>query len=431
MFFRNEWSSTLPQQNRSYFYPGVNASFVFTELVNINKNVLNYGKIRAGYAQSSRDPNPYQVINYFVVPGSSVAAGFGDGSVSASAPLSFPFNGVPGYTTSNIINNPNLKAETTAEIELGTELRFLRDRIGLEFTWFRNKNKNGIVPLDVSPAAGATNFVVNSGITTVKGIEASLNLNPIKGRNFNWNATVTFSRIRSMVEETYPGVDQIYLGGFDGNPAIFAVKGQRYGSIIGTGYQRDDNGNVLVDDDGFPLFADGRNLGYIEPDWTGGLRNSLGYKNFSFDFLIDTRQGGYIYNGTEELLDFYGVSKKTETREDDYVFPGVRQSDGKPNETAVKRNATWWNFAQGNEEYVYENNWIRLREANLSYNWNTGAKTLKNVVVGVYGRNLWMHTNVPHVDPESSSFGTNNGQGATRMAFPTLRSVGFNVKLVF
>lgn len=429
---RNEWSSTLPKQNRSYFYPGVNASLVFTDAFKMDKSVLSYGKLRAGYAQTSRDPNPYQIIKYFVVPGNTVAAGFGDGFVSSSAPLSFPFNGIPGYTTSNIINNPNLKAETTSEIEIGTDLRFLRDRIALEVTWFHNRNENGIVPLDVSPATGATNFVVNSGVTKVQGIEASLNVSPLRGKNFTWNAGITFSRIRSKVVETFPGVDQIYLGGFTGNPAIFAVKGERYGSIIGTGYLRDDAGNILVDDDGFPLFADGVNLGYIEPDWTGGLRNTFSYKNFILDFLIDTRQGGYIYNGTEELLDFYGVSKKTESREEDYIFPGVRESDGKVNETVVKRNATWWSFAQGNEEYVYENNWIRLREANLNYNWNIpNNRLVKNVVLGLYGRNLWLHTNVPHVDPESSSFGTNNGQGATRMAFPTLRSIGFNVKLVF
>lgn len=429
---RNEWSSTLPEQNRSYFYPGVNASLIFTDLFNIDKSILNYGKIRAGFAKTARDPDPYQTINTYVVPDYTIAAGFGDGFVGGSAPLVFPFGSIPGYTLNNVINNPNLKAETTTEYEVGTELRFLRDRINLDFTYFYNKNKNGIVPVDISPSAGATNFVVNSGLTTVQGIEVGLNVTPIKAASgFTWNANLTFSRIRSKVEETYPGVEQIYLGGFSGNPAIFAVQGERYGIIIGTGYQRDASGNILVDIDGFPLFADGLRLGYVEPDWTGGIRNTLSFKNFTLDFLVDTRQGGFLYNGTEELLDFYGVSKKTETREQDYIFPGVKESDGKVNDIVVKRDATWWNFAQGNEEYVYENNWVKLREANLSYNFKLNNRILKSGTVGVYGRNLWIDTDVPHVDPESSSFGTGNGQGATRMSFPTTRSIGMNLRLTF
>ena len=429
---RNEWSSTLPVQNRSFFYPGANASLVFTDAFDLNSSILSYGKIRAGFAQTARDPLPYQTINTFVVPGNTIAAGYGDGFVAQSAPLSFPFNGIPGYTLNNVINNPNLKAETTSEFEIGAELRFFRERLNLDVTYFSNRNENGIIPVDISPAAGATNVVVNSGLTTVKGVEVGLNITPIRSADFNWNAYITFSRIRSKVVETYPGVEQIYLGGFTGNPAIFAVKGLRYGSIIGTGYNRDEQGNILVDDDGFPLFVDGINLGHIEPDWTGGLRNTLSYKNVTLDFLLDTRQGGYLYNGTEELLDFYGVSAKTATREADFIFPGIKQSNKQVNDIVVKQDATWWNFAQGNEEYVYENNWLRLREANLSYNLTLGSeKYVKSLSLGIYGRNLWLKTDVPHVDPESSSFGTNNGQGATRMSFPTLRSIGFNVRVTF
>ncbi len=429
---RNEWSSTLPEQNRSYFFPGANAAVVFTDAFDINDAVLSYGKVRVGYAQTARDPGPYQVINTFVLPDNTIAAGYGDGFVSASAPLQFPFGGIPGYSMNNVINNPNLRSEKTSEIEAGLELKFFKNRIGLDLSYFSNKNEDGIVPVDVSPATGATNMVINSGLTKVKGLEVALNLVPVSTTDFTWNADLTFSRIRSKVVEIFTGLDKIYLGGFSGNPAIFAVKGERYGSIIGTGYQKDANGNVQVDIDGFPLFVDGVNLGYTEPDWTGGIRNTFRYKNISLDFLIDTRQGGFFYNGTEELLDFYGVSQKTATREEDFIFPGVNESDGKANTTVVKRDATWWNFAQGQEEYVYENNWVRLREANLNYTFTpANTKVLKSLVFGVYGRNLWLSTDIPHVDPESNSFGTNNGQGATRMAFPTLRSVGVSLKLTF
>lgn len=428
---RNEWSSTLPKKNRSYFFPGVNTAFIFSDAFNIDKDVLSYGKIRVGFAQTARDPEPYQVINTYVVPGYTIAAGFGDGFVGGSAPLSFPFNGIAGYTVNNVINNPDLKAETTSEFEVGAELKFLGNRIGLDFTYFVNKNKNGIIPTDISPASGATKFVVNSGLTEVKGIEIGLNVIPIKTDNFSWESYITFNRNRSKVLETYPGVNQIYLGGFDGNPAIFAIKGQRYGSIVGSKYDRDANGNIYVDDDGFPLYLDGENLGYIEPDWTGGIRNTFTFKNISLDFLFDTRQGGYFYNGTEELLDFYGVTKKTETREDDYTFSGIKKSNGQANDVVLKRDANWWNFSQVNEEYVYENNWVKLREANLSYTLKFKPQNfVKQMTIGAYGRNLWLHTKVPHVDPESSSFGTGNGQGATRMAFPSTRSIGLNLKLV-
>ncbi len=429
---RNEWSSTLLKANRSYFYPGVNAALIFTDAFDLDKSILSYGKLRASYAQTARDPLPYQTANIFVSPGNTIAAGFGDGFVSGSAPLSFPFNSTAGYTLSNIINNPNLKAERTSEFEVGAELRFFKDRIGLDVSYFSNRNTDGIVAVDISPASGATNAVVNSGLTEVKGVEAALNLTPVRSKNFTWTSTLTFSRIRSKVVETFPGVEQIYLGGFSGNPAIFARKGQRYGSIVGSAYSRDEGGNILVDDDGFPLSLDGVDLGHIEADWTGGIRNTLTFQNISLDFLIDARHGGYLYNGTEELLDFYGVSKKTESREEDYIFPGVKQSDKKVNDIVVKRDLVWWGAAQVNEEYVYKNNWVRLREASLNYNIDMGTKKfVKAVNVGVYGRNLWLSTKVPHVDPESSSFGTNNGQGATRMSFPTTRSLGFNLKFVF
>jgi TonB-linked SusC/RagA family outer membrane protein len=429
---RNEWSSTLPVQNRSYFYPGVNGSFVFTDAFKMGKNILNYGKLRVAYAKTARDADPYQVVNTFVSPGNTIAAGYGDGSVSASAPLSFPFNGTAGYTLNNVINNSNLKAESTTEFEVGAELRFFKDRLNLDVTYFSNKNKDQIIPVDISPSTGATNFVVNSGLTRVKGLEVAIGITPVKTSSFTWTSNIVLARTRSKLIETYPGVEQIYLGGFSGNPAIYAIKNLPYGSIIGTGYQKDANGNVLVGDDGAPLFVDGVNLGKVEPDWTGGIRNTFTYNSLSLDFLIDARHGGYLYNGTEELLDFYGVTQKTASREDDFIFPGVRESDGKPNATVVKRDANWWSFNQSTEEYVYKNNWVRLREANLSYSIAMkNTKVLKSATVGVYGRNLWLNSDIPHVDPESSAFGTGNGQGATRMSFPTLRSIGFNLKFVF
>ncbi|SFE72407.1 TonB-linked outer membrane protein, SusC/RagA family [Pedobacter antarcticus] len=420
---RNEWSSTLPINNRTYFYPGINTAFVFNEVLGINPDILSFGKIRAGFAKTTRDADPYQIYNTYAK--SSFGDGFTDG-------VEFPFGATPGFTVSDLVRNANLKPESTKEFEFGTELRFLKNRIGLDVTYFENKNTDGIVAVDISPATGFTNAVLNSGVTRARGIEIGLNASPFRSADFSWDINVTFSRIRSKILETYPGIDKFYLGGFSGNPAIYAVKGERYGSIIGTGYARDEQGRVITDDDGLPTFVDGMNLGHTEADWTGGIRNSFKYKGIGFDFLVDTRQGGFMYNGTEESLDFYGVTKGTADREKDFVFPGVNENSGQPNGVVIKKDGDYYSFAQGNEEYVYKNNWVKLREANLNYTFNLNKeKSIKSLTVGVYGRNLFIWTHVPHVDPESSSFGTGNGQGATRFAFPTTRSFGLNLKAVF
>ncbi|AQX06174.1 SusC/RagA family TonB-linked outer membrane protein [Elizabethkingia meningoseptica] len=420
---RQEWSSTLPENNRSYFYPGGSLSFIFTDAFGISKNIMNYGKIRFGISRTARDASPYSIYNTYN------KGIFADGF---TAGITFPFMDLPGYTVANTLNNPNLKPEFTTEYEVGTDLRFLKDRVGLEFTYFKNLNTNGIIPLDISPASGASAIIINSGKTSSNGIELIFRATPVKTTNFTWDVSFNFSRIRSLVEEIYPGVDKIYLGGFSGNPAIFAVKGERYGSIIGTKYARNDQGQILTDSNGYPMWKDGENLGYVEPDWTGGVSTSFKYKGVYLNALLDMRFGGYLYNGTEQLLDTYGVSKKTLNREEDYIFPGVNSTTGAPNNVSLKRNSTWYGNAYPNEEYVYKNNWVKLREISIGYSFKLpGIDYIRNVDIGLYGRNLFLWTKIPHVDPESSSFGTGNAQGVTRMAFPTTRSFGFSLKVQF
>ncbi len=419
---RNEWSSTLPQQNRSFFYPGASASFIFSEALDIKGDILNYGKLRVGAAKTARDAGTYLTQQTFQL--GKFADGFTDGIV-------FPFNGLPGYTVDNTIANTNLEPEFTTEYEIGVELKMFKNRLGLDASYFRNVNTGGIIPLDISPATGAQQTIINSGQTNSRGIELALRGTPIQTKDFKWDINVNFSKIKSNVDQTFPGIDKIFLGGFGGNPAIFAVQGERYGSIIGSGYARNESGQILTDDDGYPLFEDGINLGYVEPDWTGGLTNTFTYKNLYISAQFDTRQGGSIYSGTEELLDFYGVSAKTASREDDYTFPGVNQTTGNPNDVVLKRDAVWYGSAYPNQEYVYENNWVKLREASIGYTFKLNNRSIKALDVSLYGRNLALWTKVPHIDPESSSFGTGNAQGVSRFAFPTTRTIGFNLRVQF
>jgi TonB-linked SusC/RagA family outer membrane protein len=420
---RNEWSSTLPKDNRSFFYPGASASVIFTDAFKVQSDILTYGKLRIGASKTGRDADPYLTQSAYR------KAIFSDGFTTG---VEFPFNNLAGYTIQNTISNANLTPEFTTEYEVGLELKLFKDRIGLDASYFRNINTDGIIPLDISPTTGATATIINSGKTTSKGFELMLRTTPIMTKDFRWDVSFNFSRIRSKVEETFPGVDRIYLGGFSGNPAIYAVKGERLGTIIGSGYARDANGQVLVDDDGIPSVVDGAILGHTEADWTGGLSTSITYKNIYFTALADIRQGGYMYSGTEELLDFYGVSKNTLTRNDDYIFPGVNATTGNANNVVVKRDANWYGLgAYPNEQYVHENNWVKLREVTLGYTFKLKDKYIRSLDLGLYGRNLFIWTDVPHVDPESSSFGTGNAQGVSRFAFPTTRTIGFNLKAQF
>ncbi|SHG28338.1 TonB-linked outer membrane protein, SusC/RagA family [Flavobacterium segetis] len=419
---RNEWSSTLPQENRSFFYPGASASFIFSDALDLKSDLLNYGKIRVGASKTARDAGVYLTQQTFQL--GQFADGFTDG-------ITFPFNGLPGYTVDNLIANAKLKPEFTTEYEVGIELKMFKNRLGLDASFFKNVNTGGIIPLDISPATGAQNTIINSGETNSRGVELSLRGTPIEIKDFRWDINVNFSKIKSKVDQTFPGIDKIFLGGFAGNPAIFAVKDERYGSIIGSGYARNTNGAILTDDDGYPLFEDGKNLGYVEPDWTGGVTNTFTYKNLYVSAQIDTRQGGYIYSGTEELLDFYGVTAKTASRQEDYTFPGVNETTGSANNVVVKRDAVWYGSAYPNEEYVYENNWVKLREASIGYTFKLKDKRIKALDVSFYGRNLALWTKIPHIDPESSSFGTGNAQGVSRFAFPTTRTIGFNLRVQF
>ena len=423
---RYEMASTLPKNNRNYFYPGVSGSFVFSDAFNINKNILSYGKVRAGISRTARDADPYLVIQAYE------KAKYDDGFVPG---VTFPFNNdfgtFVGYTVANTWNDPDLKPEFTTEYEVGTELRFLRNRIGLEFTYFENKNTDGIIGLRISPASGAVKSIENTGQTSSKGIEAGLKVVPIKTKDFNWEVNFNFSRIRSLVEETHPKTDRIYMGGFSGNPAIYAVKGERYGSIVGSAYMRDANGNILVGSNGRPMTQSGQVLGHVEPDWTGSVGTTFKYKGVYLTAQLDIRQGGYLFNGTEQLLDYYGVSAKTLEREKGtIIFPGVT-SAGTPNTTSTLLDQYYY-YTLPTESYVYKNDWVKLREISLGYSFRpAGFDFIRSIDVGVFGRNLFLWTKVPHIDPESSSFGTGNAQGVSRFAFPSTRSFGVNLKVQF
>ncbi|WP_224997623.1 SusC/RagA family TonB-linked outer membrane protein [Cesiribacter sp. SM1] len=437
---RNDWSSTLPVEERSFFYPSASLAFAFTDAFDFGGSAFNFGKLRLSAARTGNDAAPYSLSPLFS------AAAFSDGFTDG---IAFPVNGVPGYSANDILGNPNIKPETVTNYEAGVDLRFLDSRVTLDATYFYTKSTDLIFPVDITPTTGYTNYLANAGQLDSKGLEVALGLNPIRTSDFRWDVSLVWSRIRTEVVEIIEGVDQIYLGGFSGDPSIQAQVGQRYGIIRGTSYQRDPNGNILVDSDptsttyGFPLIGGTESLGHVEPDWTGGLRNSLNFKGIELDFLFDFRKGGYIWSGTSELLQFYGVAAVTEDRENPVIIDGVKNVGGSenpnyvPNDIAIFRRANYWDQVSNiTEANVYENNWLKLRELNLSYSLPSSLFAnrfgfVRGVKISLTGRNLALWTNVPDIDPEGSAFGTGNGQGASRFDLPSSRSVGGSIRVQF
>lgn len=452
---RNDWSSTLPKGNNSYFYPSVSLGFVFTDILGLKKHqedVFSFGKIRASYAQVGNDTRPYQLHPTF----------FTDTISNVFGPIAYIANQVPPK---------NLKPEKIKSIELGTELKFFMNRISIDASVYKNNAVNQIVPADISHASGSTTALINAGNIENKGIEVQLTAIPIKTKNFEWEVNVNYTKNKSMVLELTDGLESLQLLE-QWNLSIEARPGNPYGDIVGYAILRDAQGNKLVDENGMYL----RNstpqvLGNINPDFSMSLHNSLKYKNFGFSFLIDARIGGEMFAGTN--MYGYGYSgnfsgtlegrdawyRSEREREeagisaDNWIATGGYQANGVyapgtiingqdvsglPNTTFVNPERYWNQFSSWTNEihepFVYDASFVKLREISFSYQLPKSLVSrakLQSATIAFYGRNVWlMYKNVPNIDPETSH--TNgNGQGYELYSYPNKRSVGFSLNIMF
>ncbi len=414
---RNDWSSTLPSSNNSYFYPSVSGSLVFTDAFpsfNLG-GLLTYGKLRGGWTQVGNDADPYQL------------------AVTYSA--STPFGSIPRFAVPNQVPNANLEPEKTRSWETGLELRFLDDRISLDATYYDKLTSNQIIPAQVSGASGYTSAVLNAGSVSNKGVEIQLGATPVRSEDgFRWDVNVNFAKNTSRVESLYPGLETVVLASY-WSLTVEARQGEAYGALYGTPFLRDDQGR-LITVDGFPQpDPQKRILGHYTPDWTGGIQNRLGYKNFDFSFLFDTKQGGQIFSASNMFGDMSGVfasslyGRETAQAIEDgggLLVPGVNK-DGTPNTTLVTAQAYFNGLFQLHEPYVYDASYVKLREVKLGYavpSSFSGKLGISSAYVALVGRNLWLHTNVPNIDPETA-FSSGNAQGLEHGQFPSARSFGF------
>ena len=439
---RNDWSSALGVENYSFFYPSVSTSFVFTEAFKgIPTGILSFGKVRASYAQVGNDSDPYLTANGYASTTTTYA---GQG-------LSWMNETIPLY---------NLKNELTESWELGTDLRFLNNRIGLDFTYYNGNTTNQIVPVNVSNSSGYTTVVINAGEVQNKGTEISLNLNPVKTNiGFSWDIIANFSQNKSKVISLAPGIESLTLAG-DVYPNITEARpGQASGNIVGFGYKRAPDGQKIVIDGVYQPTSTQQVLGNITPDWIGGLNNIFTYKGLTLNILLDFVQGNEITSSTKYEMEAKGTGNWTvegrrpqDTDDQGKQLPEVGILDGVnevvdasgnktyvKNTTAVNGQNYWAMRAWGDigEEFVLDGSYISLREVMLTYDFSPAflKKTpFAGITLSVVGRNLMYleeHMQGMGISPESAPNTSSGYAGVEMISMPTTRTWGFNVKLNF
>lgn len=436
---RNDWSSTLSKENRSFFYPSVSASFVFTEMLSKGgtdlPDWLTFGKVRASYATVGNDLDAYKLYNSYWIGNDS--------------------NGNTTAGTNDVLFNPDLKSELIKSQEIGFEGRFFNNRLGLDFAWYKSNATNQLIPLPLDPLSGYVAKMVNAGNVQNTGVEFSVNgkiLNNPEG--LSWDASVNYSTNKNTIVSLADDVTQYKLGGFD-NLSVLAVEGGGYGEIWGTKYARVEDagsahyGQIIVDSNGLPeVAANGEKfkLGNQQPDAMLGFSNTFTYKNLSLGFLIDARIGGEIFSGSNLLLQQTGTGAMTVVNGEraDIVVNGV-VSDGSggyaANTVGVSPEVYWMHVTTRsgnlgiNEANMYDATNVRLRNINLNYTIPSewfGNSGIQNVKVGLSANNVWMlKNNLNGIDPESVFATSTNATGFEYLSPPTTSSVFFNVSLSF
>ena len=426
---RRDKSSALPANNNEYYYPSVASTLIFSNL--IKKDWLSFGKFRANYAEVGNDTSPYQVFNTY-----NVGAAF-NGSASASNPSAF--------------NNPDLKSETSKEFEVGLEAQFFNNRLGFDVSYYKRKTVDLITPITVSNATGASNLWLNGGDMENTGYEAVVNATPIKTSNFSWDVKVNWSTNEGIITRLAEGIEFMQLASVQGGVTLGGALNEPFGTIRGKDLVYHANGQPIVKTNGYYQLttATTEKIGNITPDWTGGVKNTFKYKNFSLSALVDIQKGGDVFSldtwygyatglydftaGTNELGNPVRNSNATGGG---IILPGVK-ADGTPNTVRAAANtyANPWGYARAaNSQHVYDASFVKLREVSLSYVFPKdliNKFSLENLSFSVIGRNLWIiHKNTPYSDPEAG-LGSGNIQGYQSGAYPAVKEIGASLKFEF
>jgi len=433
---RRDVSSTLPAANNTYYYPSVSANFVFSKLLR-DLTWLSYAKLRANYAEVGGDAPLYSVKNTFQY-------------VS-------PFNGQPTSAAPVTNNNANLLPEKNQSYEFGLEASFLHNRVGFDVTYYTAKQLDQIMPVSVSSSTGYSTFYVNGGAVQNKGVELSINVTPVKTKDFSWDVTLNWSKNVNKVLSLYNGQPSYTIANYGFNTQLVAEVGKAYGVIRGSDYTYSSTGKRIVDANGYYVLNSNSlsDIGNINPDWLGGINNSFRYKNLTLSFLIDVKQGGDVYSLDMDFGDYSGLYPETAgynsngkavrsplSQGGGVLLPGVT-AGGKANSTLVDASdinqgafpfSSYNSFAD--KSYVYDASYVKLREVAITYSipqYVFGkAAFIRGIDLSLSGRNLWIiHKNLPYSDPEQGYASGNSSIGFQVGTYPSVRTIGLNAKLKF
>lgn len=424
---RNDWSSTLPENNNSYFYPSISGSIVFSELV--NQSWLRFGKLRGGWASTGNDTNPYSLRNTYVV-----------GNIFLESPT---------FSQTTVNKNDQLVAETVDSWEVGLEMSLFRDRVGFDVTYYDQSSYDLLMPVQLSASTGYVSTVENAAEMRNKGIEAIVYATPVQTTDFSWRLTWNFAKNNNTVEKLMEGVDALRLTNAPFRAQLWAVEGMEYGQIRGTDYVYDDAGNRVVTAGGAYAATPITDLGSVLPDYNMGLRNTFTYKNLSLTFLIDMQKGGKYFSTSNMWGMYSGMLEETVAngiRENGIVLDGVTgtvtyNEDGSysvtntaPNTTNISAMAYGSQFYTGPvAQNVFDADYFKLRDLILSYSLPEAFRgPFRAVDISVFGRNLltWGLDN-DNFDPEMATAGSGNIQGLEGGSLPPTRTYGMNLKLQF
>ena len=445
---RNDWSSTLPINANSYFYPGATLSWIFTRLIPKN-DILEFGKLRLAYGKTGNDADPYQTAVRFIQGTSRAYYG--------TDVAKFPMNGVNSFQASSTIGSSDLKPEMTTEYEVGLNLALLKNRINIDFSFYNRETKDQIFTLPVDPATGYSYMVTNFGNVRNRGIELLVNTTPIQTKDFRWDLGFNFSKnqnkVLSMPASVEGGKTTIYNFSA-GNDAVYfyAEEGNPMGEFYTYMPQYTEDGKLIVGSDGQPILTTelqdtGKNM---NPDWIGGVTTAFYYKGFSLSGALDIRKGGYMFSRSKNLMQFTGNgSITTYNQRRPFIIPNSVYEDGTENTTPIMLGGgdyevgdyqDYYNnygWGLGGEAYLVNKSYVKLRNITLAYQLPKSIVNqlyLSDVTLSLFCNNVftWTHKSNTFIDPESSTRGNDlEGQFGELYVNPSCRTFGFNVGIKF